>query len=75
MSVRGVPAPVLEALAEIHSPWELTEGGRHLKVVIHGQLAGILPINGKCDRNKRATLNLVSPIKRVARTGLAARRG
>lgn len=75
MSVRGVPAPVITALEETGVPWELKEGGRHLKIMVHGQLAGILPINGKCDRNKRATLNLVSQIKRVARTGLAARRG
>lgn len=75
MSVRGVPAPVLAALETIDAPWEFKDGGRHLKIMVHGQLAGILPLNGKCDRSKRATLNLVSQIKRVARTGHAARRG
>lgn len=73
--MKGLPREVEAALAATGQPWELKLGGRHIKIMVCGQLAGILPINGKCDRDRRSTLNLVSQIKRVARTGLAARRG
>lgn len=72
--MKGVPREVEAALAAIGQPWELKPGGRHIKIVVCGQLAGILPTNGRCH-DRRATLNLVSQSKRVARTGQAARRG
>lgn len=72
--MRGVPREIEAALAALSQPWEMKVGGRHIKIMVCGQLAGILPINGKCDNDRRATLNVVSQIKRVARTGQAARR-
>lgn len=72
--MRGVPREIEAALAALGQPWELKAGGRHIKIMVCGQLAGILPINGKCDNDRRSTLNVVSQIKRVARTGQAARR-
>lgn len=72
--MKGVPREVEAALAAIGQPWEMKVGGRHIKIMVCGQLAGILPTNGKCT-NRRSTLNIVSQIKRVARTGQAARRG
>lgn len=72
--MKGVPREVEAALAAIGQPWELKAGNRHIKIMVGGQLAGILPTNGKCT-NRRSTLNIVSQIKRVARTGQAARRG
>lgn len=74
MSSRGVPREVEEALRALDQPWELEVGGRHTKIMVRGQLAGILPTNGKCGQ-KRAALNLVSQIRRVAQTGRPARRG
>lgn len=71
--MKGVPREIEGALAAIGQPWELKTGGRHVKIMVRGQLAGVLPINGKCH-DRRATLNIVSQIKRVARTGQAARR-
>lgn len=73
--MRGVPREVEEALTALNQPWELKRGNRHIKIMIGGQLAGILPRNGKCHNDRRSTLNLVAQIKRVASTGLAARRG
>ena len=73
--MRGVPREVEEALIALSQPWELKRGNRHIKIMIGGQLAGILPRNGKCNNDRRSTLNLVAQIKRVASTGLAARRG
>ena len=73
--MRGVPREVEEALIALSQPWELKRGNRHIKIMIGGQLAGILPRNGKCNNDRRATLNLVAQIKRGASTGLAARRG
>jgi len=73
--VKGVPREIEAVLNTIGLPWELKHGNRHIKIMVGGQLAGILPNNGKCDSDRRATLNIVSQIKRVARTGHAARRG
>ena len=72
--MKGVPREVEAALAAIGQPWEMKVGGSHIKIMVCGQLAGILPKNGKCD-DRRATLNIVSQIKRVASTGQTARRG
>jgi hypothetical protein len=65
----------VETLTALDQPWELKQGNRHIKIMIGGQLAGVLPRNGKCHNDRRATLNLVAQIRRVASTGLAARRG
>jgi hypothetical protein len=73
--VRRVPREVVETLTALDQPWELKQGNRHIKIMIGGQLAGVLPRNGKCHNDRRATLNLVAQIRRVASTGLAARRG
>ncbi len=73
--MRRVPREVVETLTALDQPWELKQGNRHIKIMIGGQLAGVLPRNGKCHNDRRATLNLVTQIKRVASTGLAARRG
>lgn len=73
--MRGVPREIEAALSALGQPWELKAGGRHVKIMVCGKLAGILPTNGKCDGDRRATLNIVSQIKRVARTGQTARRG
>ena len=71
--MRGVPREVEEVLRDLKEPWELKQGSRHIKILVRGQLAGILP-RKECD-DKRSTLNLISQIRRVASTGLAARRG
>lgn len=73
--MRGIPREIQETLADLDQPWELKQGNRHLKIMVGGRLAGVLPHNGKCQNDRRATLNLVAQIKRVASTGLAARRG
>jgi hypothetical protein len=72
--VRRVPREVEEALRGLAEPWEMKLGSKHVKILVRGQLAGILPLNGRCT-DKRSTLNLVSQIRKVASTGLAARRG
>ena len=72
--MRGVPREVEETLTALDQPWELKQGNKHIKIMVCGQLAGVLPRNGKCENDRRATRNIVSQIKRVARTGHAARR-
>ena len=73
--MRRVPREIEEALDRLTVPWELKDGSRHIKIMVRGQLAGILPSNGKCNNDRRATLNIVSQIKRAAATGKMARHG
>ena len=69
-----VPRQIEEALAATGKPWELKTGAKHTKIVVDGQLAGILP-RSKSEHNRRALLNTVAQIRRAASTGRAARRG
>lgn len=49
-------------------PWSFDRGTKHIKVVLGGNLVGILP-RGKTirDGNSRAFMNLRSQIRRLAR--------
>lgn len=73
--MRGVPREIEAVLAALGQPWELKAGNRHVKIMVRGQLAGVLPLSGKHNSDRRAALNLVSQIRRVAATGGVARRG
>ena len=71
-----LPREVAAALEGCGKPWSLDMGSRHIKIIVAGHFAGILPKDGKGNEgNRRATLNVAAQIKRVARTGQAARRG
>lgn len=59
---------VQEALDTCGQPWEIKRGSRHLKIVVNGVMAGILPKNGRGpDSDQRACKNLVAQIKRAAK--------
>lgn len=73
--MRGLPREIDEALHGLTEPWEIKIGGKHIKILVRGQLAGVLPLNRRFERDKRSTLNILAQIRRVARTGQAARRG
>ncbi len=73
--MRRLPSEISSALAALTVPWEIKIGGRHIKLMVNGHVAGVLPLGGQKERDRRSTLNLVSQIRRVAATGGAARRG
>jgi len=69
-----IDSKISEALNALTVPWELVVGGKHIKIMVNGQLAGVLSKGGPRSMDKRSTLNAISQIKRVAATGMAARR-
>lgn len=73
--MRNLPRELEEALNNLTEPWELKLGSKHIKVLVNGHLAGILPTKGKLGRDRRSTLNLVSQIRRVAASNCSARKG
>lgn len=54
------------ALEETGLPWSLEPGGKHLKIILGGRLAGILPLCGRSNTN-RSELNTRAQIRRIAR--------
>lgn len=54
------------ALEETRMPYELVNGGRHVKIRLAGRLVGILPYNGHQDPD-RCLRNLVATIRRSAK--------
>lgn len=69
-----IDSKISETLNSLTVPWELVIGGKHIKILVNGQLAGVLPKNGSQSNGKRSILNTMSQIRRVAATGNAARR-
>jgi hypothetical protein len=69
-----IPSKITETLNGLNVPWEIIVGGKHIKIMVNNQLAGVLPKGGSSERGHRSTLNTVSQIKRIAATGQAARR-
>jgi hypothetical protein len=55
------------ALTATGLPWEIETGGKHHKLRVGGRLAAILPNGGGNEADRRAVLNTVSNIRRVAR--------
>jgi hypothetical protein len=47
-------------------PHHVVNGGRHLKIFVHGKLAGIAPKGGGFDRGA-GMKNIVAQIRRAAR--------
>ena len=64
-----VPREIEEFLQALDMPWEVKLGSKHIKILVNGQLAGVLPRNGKCERDRRSTLNILSQIRRVVSGG------
>ena len=58
---------IIRTLEQCGKPWEVKQGSRHLKIVVDGVLAGILPKDGMGRSEGRAQKNLVAQIKRAAR--------
>lgn len=66
-----IPREIQAALDGCGQPWRLDNGTRHIKIIVGGRFAGILPRKGYAsESNRRATLNIAAQIKRTAR-GLA----
>ena len=70
-----LPVTIADALDSLSVPWELKQGSRHVKVMVRGQLAGIVPHKGGFDSDRRSILNIAAQIRRVGATGQPARRG
>lgn len=69
-----VPREIEDFLHTLDTPWELKVGSKHIKILVSGQLAGVLPRDGKGERDRRSTLNILSQIRRVV-SGGSGRRG
>lgn len=59
------------AVLEEIGNYRIVAGSRHLKIYVHGVMCGILPKNSRgdgCGRDERAVLNVISQIRRAARS-------
>lgn len=61
-----LPPAITEALQATGKPWEITQGGQHLKILVAGRFVGILPGNGR-DAGDRSLKNVVSQIRRAGK--------
>lgn len=62
MKINGAVRDALEATG---LPYELVNGSRHIKIVLAGRLAGILPRRDAKDPGSRAMKNTVAQIRRI----------
>lgn len=61
-----VPVELEAALNETHIPWHIEEGTKHRKVKLGGKLVAILPHGKAQETYRRALLNTISQIRRMA---------
>lgn len=61
-----VPDRVQKALDETGLPYELENGGIHMKIRLAGRMVGILPKGNPGGDSRRTELNIVSQIRRAA---------
>lgn len=62
-----LPTLIEAALEETGQPWVIKMGGKHIKLLVAGRLAGVLPKNGGNESDRRAVHNTVRQIRNVAR--------
>lgn len=62
-----LPAEITVALDATELPWDMENGSKHYKIRVAGRLAGVYPKGKHSTADKRAVLNTVSQIRRVAR--------
>lgn len=63
-----VPREIQSALDACGLPWSFEMGSRHIKIIVGGRFAGIIPKCGSpSESNRRATLNIAAQIKRTAK--------
>jgi len=55
---------LLEALAEA-AEWHLKTGGKHWKLFVNGQFAGVIPLGPKHTTDMRPVINTRSQIRRI----------
>lgn len=58
---------VEDALNATGLPWNVELGGKHIKIKLQGRLVAIQPRGPIKEQKNRATLNIISQIKRAAR--------
>lgn len=57
-------------LEETGLPWSFEMGGKHIKIILDGRLAGILPRCGRSN-TQRSELNTRAQIRRITREARA----
>lgn len=62
-----LPKEITTALDATGLPWTTENGGKHYKIKVAGRLAGVYPKGKHSACDKRAVLNTVTQIKRIAR--------
>lgn len=63
-----IPKEIEAALIATGRPWSTKMGGRHVKLILDGRMVGVLPINGGNSASHRGSLNVISQIRRAARS-------
>lgn len=64
--MKRIDPRILEALDG--TSYRIVRGGRHLKIIISGRLAGIMPYGRASDGSQRGTKNIIAQIRRVKQT-------
>lgn len=60
---------IRKALVETGLPFTIENGTRHRKVRVCGRLAAVIPMRGTgSEADRRATMNTIAQIRRLART-------
>ena len=60
------PPEVTAALKSLTVPYEVRLGGKHIKVLVNGRLAAVLPLGAPRERDKRSMQNTLAQIRRAA---------
>jgi hypothetical protein len=61
-----LPKLLTDVLAEARE-WHVDAGSKHFKLMVNGQLAGILPKTGRPRDNSRELVNTRAQIRRIIR--------
>lgn len=67
MSLKRTCPTLYDALESTGLPWNMERGGRHLKVLVAGRLAGVIADHRGREGRSTATKNVIAQIRRIAR--------
>jgi hypothetical protein len=62
-----LPSEITVALDATGLPWAMEKGGKHYKIRVAGRLAGVYPRGKHSECDRRAVLNTVTQIRRIAK--------
>ena len=62
-----LPTEITVALEATGLPWVMESGGKHYKIKVAGYLAAVYPRGKHSEHDRRALLNSVAQIRRIAK--------